>query len=451
MRPRLLRLAEWVAVGAVLAFSFFRGLGQVSFHQDESLWIACSLYFEAAVDEHFVPPEWFREGVRAARPADAAAGSEGAGDGWISRLTWSHRYFSLDQPPVARYLIAVARRLRGYTVADLNRPWKYDLGHDENVRLGNMPSPGLLDAVRGFMAALSVLSGLFLYVHVREAAGRISGLLFVLLFSTSGYLLVHLRRAMGEPSLLFFTCLATCAGIRALRAGDGEWSDAPGGASRRALAWLAAMGVASGLAGGSKLNGLAIAGAGVVVGWCLALGGKGLALRGSRLAFGAVSSLLVLGSCATTFVAVNPSLHRRPVAHLSAMLELRARELAGNQRDPRWGLESATRRTRVVLRRTLKDYTVSKVATLNALLGGLGLLFLLRAAWRRTKEGSGPGAALALLVVGLFTAVPALLTPVDWDRYYLYPVVSLTVLIAIGAATLPAEVFRLWRGEEGGR
>ncbi|HYN42744.1 MAG TPA: phospholipid carrier-dependent glycosyltransferase [Thermoanaerobaculia bacterium] len=442
VRPHLARLVEWIVVGAVLMFSYSRGLDRVSFHEDESLWIACSLYFEAAGDEDFVPPEWFRESVRGTTPALTDRGEGGAGETWTSRLTWGPHYFSLDQPPVARYLIAIGRRLHGYETADLNRPWKFDLGPDENARLGNKPSPGLLRAARRSTAALSFASGLVLYGLVRRSAGRVAGFLFVFLYSTSGYLLVHLRRAMGDPALLFFTCLAMWAGTRALRVRDEAPEGALGGGVFRILAWLAAMGVAAGLAGGSKLNGLAVAVAGAVLACVLAFGGRGFGRGWRRLAFAAGASLLVLGSCAATFVAVNPSLHRRPVAHVTAMLELRARELAGHQRDPRWGLSTVSRRILVVAGRTLKTYTVTRVATLNVLLGGLGLLFLLRATWRWTKDGSGPAAAVVLLSVGIFTAGPALMTPLDWDRYYLYPVVFLTVLIAVGAATGPGEIRR---------
>ena len=156
------RIVEWIVVAAVLAFSYSRGLERVPFHADESLWIACSLYFEAAVDQNFVPPEWFRERVRGTAPALPGRGEGGAGETWTSQLTWGPHYFSLDQPPVARYLIAIGRRLQGYSTADLNRPWKYDLGPDENARLGNVPSSGLLNAARRSTAALSVVSGLVL-------------------------------------------------------------------------------------------------------------------------------------------------------------------------------------------------------------------------------------------------------------------------------------------------
>lgn len=440
---RLARPAEWLFAVLVLTLAYYRGLERVPFHGDESLWISCSLYLEAAVDEGFAPPRWLREGITPTVVARADAGGEADVGSRESRLAWGHPYFSLDQPPVARYLIGIGRRLHGFTAGDLNRPWRFDLGPEENTRLGNRPSERLLTAARRSTAALSLAAGFLLYGLVRQAAGRFAGFLFVLLYSASGYLLVHLRRAMGDPALLFFTCLAMWAGTMALKTWDKASGDTQRGGTFRVLAWLAATGAAAGLAGGSKLNGLGVGVAGALIASVLALRGRGFGLGWRRPAFAAGASTLVLLACAATFVAVNPSLHSRPVAHLREMLELRAKQLAEQQSDPRWGLSTPGRRVLVVASRTLKQHTVTRVATLNALLAGFGLFFLARGAWRWTKDGSGPAAAVILLSVGLFTAGPALMTPVDWDRYYLFPVVFLTVLIAVGAARGPGEIRRL--------
>ena len=51
-------------------------------------------------------------------------------------------------------------------------------------------------------------------------------------------------------------------------------------------------------------------------------------------------------------------------------------------------------------------------------------------------------AATALVAAGVLAAGPALLTPVDWDRYYLFPVVFLTALIAIGAVAAGGALLR---------
>lgn len=435
-RTRLARQAEGLGVAALLSLSFLRGLPSVSFHPDESLWIACSLYLEAAVDDAFVPPEWLRQRVLRQTP-----GADAAPERWDPARTWRGHYFALDQPPVARYLIGIGRRLAGFRPGELNPPWQYDRPDDENARLGNVPSPALLLAARRPSALLAVGAGLLLWALVRESAGRAAGLLFALLYSFSGYLLVHLRRAMGDPALLFFAALATFAAARALAAARSADSSSRETALRT-LGWLVASGAAAGLAGASKLNGLALAGVAVVA---AALGARALdAPAARRAALAALGALLAAGACAGTFVAVNPSLRSRPAEHLGAMLQLRGRELALQRSDPRWGLAEPGRRVVVVLGRTLETYTVTKAALLNALLGLAGTLALARTA-RRWPADEGAGAAVALLVAGLFAAGPALLTPVDWDRYYLFPVVFLTVLLAVGAAEAGRAALRFAR------
>jgi hypothetical protein len=428
---------ERLVAAALLSITFLGGLDRIPMHQDESLWIACSLYLEAALDDAFVPPAWFREGVlRELPPAPP-------GEAWSPRLTWGRHYFSLDQPPVARYLLAIGRRLHGYGPEALNRPWRWELDAAENARLGNVPAPGLLLAARRSSAALSIASGLLLYGLVRSAAGRVAGLGFVLLFSTSGYLLVHLRRAMGEPALLFFSALGLWAGARALRAaGEAVGGEAPAPIARRAFPWLAATGFAAGLAGSSKLNGLGLAGAGVVLAVALAVRVPNRGL-GARLALAAAGGLCVVVPCVATFYAVNPSLHRDPVAHARAMVELRSRELAGNQRDARWGLQEPGRRVVVVLGRTFETYGPARTAWVNVPLALAGLLVLLVSAARWARGSGGAPAAVALLAGAILAAGPALLTPVDWDRYYLFPVVFTTVLVAAGGAALAERVVGL--------
>jgi hypothetical protein len=43
-------------------------------------------------------------------------------------------------------------------------------------------------------------------------------------------------------------------------------------------------------------------------------------------------------------------------------------------------------------------------------------------------------ASLAILIGGASGSIPALFTPLDWDRYYLLPVYFSTLVIAVGLA-----------------
>ena len=84
---------------------------------------------------------------------------------------------------------------------------------------------------------------------------------------------------------------------------------------------------------------------------------------------------------------------------------------------------------------------------INALLGSVGLVYLVRSAWQwLVGKGNSP-ASPVLLVVGCVSVFPALTTPLDWDRYYLFPVVFLSLMIAIGLGRSLTEFIRRLRQE----
>jgi hypothetical protein len=72
-----------------------------------------------------------------------------------------------------------------------------------------------------------------------------------------------------------------------------------------------------------------------------------------------------------------------------------------------------------------------------ALQGGFalaGLLVLSRRALRSVTEGR-PGTELVLLTLAGSLVVPAILSPLDWDRYYLFPVLFCGICGAVGVAS----------------
>src|SRR5205807_4803752 len=56
---------------------------------------------------------------------------------------------------------------------------------------------------------------------------------------------------------------------------------------------------------------------------------------------------------------------------------------------------------------------------------------LLISAWSWLRGGVGSGGSVVLLLVAFSSSFPVLMTPLDWDRYYLFPVFFSTVLIAV--------------------
>jgi hypothetical protein len=426
---RGLRLLEVLIVVTVLGNVFFHRLEAVRFHGDESHWIATSCFFEASLTPGFSEPLWLSMSrVPDTFPVPDRLATTLAPE-VSSAHVWSAHYWTLTQPMVSRYMIALGRIAGGYGLADLNIPWDFETTDARNVHTGAMPSSGLLWSSRAMMALLSVISGAILFLLIRRCAGAISGYTFVALFVGSEYLLTHLRRAMSEAPLLFFTTLALLCAARALSVALRR----PG----RAMAWLLLMGVCAGLAGAAKLNGLALGFAAVVLCFVVAYRHRSRDVKRLRVAF--LAALLVTAITAGVFVLVNPFLYAQPLFRTLAMVLFRRWEMTGQATNPRWRIPDLSARMRILPLRIFRDYPAVHVEFFNELLTVLGLYVLVRGAWQwladkknaaiSTTTNAGTGAAI--LVVGAVTALPPLLTPLDWDRYYMYPV-SVSVAVSLG-------------------
>ena len=426
-----LRLLEVIVVVAVLGNVYFSHLETVRFHGDESHWIATSCYFEALAPGFSEPPWLHWSGIPDTFPIPGRLAATLAPEA-SSTHVWSAHYWTLTQPMVSRYMIALGRIAGGYDVDDLNIPWDFDATDSQNVLTGARPSPGLLWASRAMMAFLSVISGAILYLLVRQCAGAIAGYSFVGMYVGSEYLLTHLRRAMSEAPLLFFTTLALLCAARALTVAPRRLG--------RAVAWLLMMSVCAGLAGGAKLNGLALGFAAAVLCFVVAFRHRGRDVKRWRVAF--LATLLVVAVTAGIFILVNPFLYPQPSLRTIAMVLFRRWEMTNQARHPEWRIPDFSARMFIVPLRIFHDYPAVHIEFFNELLMLLGLFVLLRGTWRwlRGKEsiaggkGIKAGTGMAILVVAAVTALPPLLTPLDWDRYYMYPVifVSMSVSVSLG-------------------
>ncbi|MFC2028845.1 ArnT family glycosyltransferase, partial [Chloroflexota bacterium] len=359
------RIIESILLIIVLASGYLVNIKKVPFHGDESTWIATSLFLEAAINPNFSPPEWnfgsnLTEEVIAEFPSWV---KDGLGDMQPPNDTWDTYLWTLDQPMMGRYIIATGRLLFGITTAELNNPWEYWVNEAENIARGNYPSAELLFSARLIMTVLAICSGIILFLLVRKSTGVIAGWCFVFFYAGSSYLLTHLRRAMGESPTLFFTCLAMLAGWQALCSWEKKqnrfWS----------IFWLALMGVAAGLAGASKLNGLGIAFGGVLLAWLMAFSKQREIHLRERLVVSLGGSLLVLGFCIGIFFIVDPYLYPNPLARTAAMFTLRARELLIQQQNPIWGITTFNQWIDIIPRGLLDEYAVFHLGFINGLLG----------------------------------------------------------------------------------
>jgi len=264
---------------------------------------------------------------------------------------------------------------------------------------------------------------------------------------------------MGETPLLTATMLAALAGSQAVA----SWKLAVTHKHRvskrflRPLIWFGIMGALCGLAGAAKLNGLSIILAGLVLS-LLMLFPKASNVSQSELlrtiAFAWASLIL---AAVFTFVGLNPYLYPNPIGRTEKMVTTRLNDMERQQVSYAPAQISGSLIPRILFIGERVFYQCAALRfpgslIINLLLCSVGLWFLLDAAWAWLRSSAGYGGSLVLLLIAFSASAPALLTPLDWDRYYLFPVFFSTVFIAVGFARIIYSLFewtRRWRVSNG--
>lgn len=399
---RWIYLFELVIVLAVLAAVYIHNIPAPSFHADESQWIATSRYFEPFIEGNF------------------------------SSQIWGRSYWTLTQPPLTRYTIALGRLAGGYGIEDLNIPWKGDLSDEENEARGAIPEPDLLWWSRLPMAVLAALAGGGLFAASYAINGRFAAYATSLFFATTPYLLKTLGRAMGEATLLFWVVMATATAVFALY----TWQQ------RQTVWWLVGVGICSGLAGSAKLNGIAAVGTAVLLGLLVFVKyRKSLNWEVKRFVGTAVflTPLITL----LTFYLLNPFLYPNPIRHVGNMLTHRTEAIAGQQAgSPEQAITTLEKRIEVVPYRIFVSYTPTplKNPLVNVAITAVGLAYLvwLSKNWfaAATNPTFAQATALATLSIAVFMVLPSLGTPLNWERYWLFPVIFNLVCTAVAFSML---------------
>ena len=407
MRSRnLIQHIELILVIGILAFVYLPNLSDVEFHGDESQWISTSEAFESYLRMEFDSP------------------------------VWASSYWTLTQPPVVRYIIGISRYAGGYRRPDLNRPWDFDRGRNFNERKGAMPSSGLLWWSRLPMAILGIASITIVFMVLRKSAGIVTPYIWLGLVVANPYFTLHLRRAMGESSLVFFSMLTMYLDMRALQLAN----EADSVGRRKAFIWLALGGLVSGLTWASKLNGLAMVGVNIIVAIIL-----GIKMNDNlhdkvlySLWYGLVTSIASL----FIFLAVNPFLWASPVDRVLQMFENRKQEMTQQAIDDPGSYMDFEQRISIIPTRVFQDYDSLQVSgVFNFVLTLLGIVISLNRVWGvPAKQNLEPGHVI-LLLTAFFTTLPIWLSQLDWDRYYIFPVLFSTMLIAIACGWIASAIF----------
>ena len=408
-KERTLAIFEYLIVLCLVLFVFFSDFQEITFHVDESHWIATSSYFDALLEGDF------------------------------SSDTWRVSHATLTQPPAARYVIGLGRMIGGLSSSELNTIWDYSLSDQENAENGAIPSAELLYWSRFPMRVLASISILIGFFILRKVGGRIPGYIWIVLSLISQYFLLQLRRAMSESPLLFFIALILLVSYWILKNAshqqqsqlENKDASPPGG---RMFVYFTMLGVLIGLAGAVKLNGLSALVGGIVLA-VLAVSRYNIS-KTLKCRYAIIFIWIMVITSQAVFVAINPFLWRDLLNRIYRLFSTRLYEMNSQQQAfAEVRISGLSNRILMVGRSIFERYASLRFfgsIWVNLAFTIVGLIYVFRQFVNYFRNRFYNPAAVVILLVGFVTAGPSLLTPLDWDRYYLLPVFFTTLLICIG-------------------
>jgi 4-amino-4-deoxy-L-arabinose transferase-like glycosyltransferase len=335
---------------------------------------------------------------------------------------------------IYRYGAGLAWYIGGLTATDVNEQWDWGAEYAYNVSVGHRPSETLLFYGR-WVSALMMVGGLLaLFACGLLLGGRWTVYPATLFYALSPALLLNGRRAMLEGSVMLFGLLALLAGLWLVKHGF-RWRDA---------LWL---GIAAGAAVAAKHSNVIpvlgiFAGVGVVA--FIPPIRKSMIYHAPTIIVAGVISIL-------TFYALNPAWWLDPLGAATEAARLRT-ELIEIQSSvfgdyPHWGARLTGFWQQTLVAKPMyyevagwEGYIGEEIARYQAswqagvrLPAWLGLPLALTgvyALWDTSRRGMMHHAPTTITLIWALVTVglTLLLTPIEWQRYYLPVLVVWCVL-----------------------
>ena len=290
---RLNKIPQWIDLIWVflLALYVLAGVADVPFHGDESTLV----YMGRDYYYHFV------EGDMSKVEFDET---------WT--ISPSEQELRLLNGSISKYLYGWISSFNGYAMNELNEPWDWGNGYDYNNTDGHIPSQKLLIPARMVSAVQMTLAIITFFIMIRLVLNRPTAYLASLYLTLNPAILINGRRAMMEGSHLLLMMLVLLIGILLIR--HRKW-------------WLfILLGIVSGLALSAKHpNAIIVALVFIACGNHLVLHGLGQFKQTIRplvkviggLALSAILTLAV-------FYATNPPWWGDPLTRAITVIELRS-------------------------------------------------------------------------------------------------------------------------------
>lgn len=391
----------------------------------------------------------------------------------ISESAAAEQHLRLLNGTLPKYLFGLAAYVGGYNFADINDQWDWCCDLEYNRNNGHIPSDDLLLRARWMSSVLLAAGGVVIFLIGRAAGGRPVAYLVSLYYALNPVLLLNGRRAMMEGGLIFFSLLVVLAGIVFIRTEKTGW---------KTVLSVIFLSTASGLAVASKHTaafGVAV----IFVGcWAAALlnaeaqrrrENKSQTTKVRHISPLLKNTLLLLFTGIAAFgifYALNPAWWGSPLARIGTVLHLRT-ELLDGQMQFFGGYANFVEQSAGFFRQVFialpqyyevanwQDFIGEQITYYEAspwrgisiggtLLGGMVFLVLATAGmgflWRDKAVSFG----VRVLVILYGVVIPILmllLTPLEWQRYYVpvYPAVGL--LASVGLVGFIKTGYQAWQ------
>jgi hypothetical protein len=398
-----LKNIEILILLTLLAWGYCTNLLSVELQPDETFWIVSSVRLDKFIAQEFDDPIWAEDPL-----------------------------MSYEVRPVPSYFVAMGQRFRGIKAHNLPVYWDWEVSTEENISRGALPADTLLWWSRLPMAILSVFSMLGVVLLLAKAHSRVAAYIFAMV-SMNDYFLVQLRRAWSEPPLLLFTMLALYASYKLFGAAQKL-------SMRKVILWSVVAGVSSGLAGQSKLTGLACA-AVAILGTIVLMADPANSQHLIKKRIPLVITFVVLGTMLLAFLASYPFFYENTLDRIATTVAARRQVI--EYQIFRYPDETIPPNDRLrILFQRIFAYPIhlngSRAATaifrgINFLLTCSGIYYCVKQVRQKGKDWEY---FMVFLLGALVLAIPMLLTPMDWERYYLFPIFFSCIFFSLAIGEL---------------
>jgi hypothetical protein len=336
---------------------------------------------------------------------------------------WQPGYLTYEVRPIPGYLSALGQKLAGISLVELPQSaWDWSISTAENEARGAVPSARVLMASRLPMAILAALTLTLISIWLGRVHGRFYGYFWALV-SCNTYFLTQLRRAMCEAPLLFFTVLLLWALLPLLESLHKKQKS-------RVMLWSLLAGMLCGLAAECKLTG-ALGGILAIVVCFISIYLNHDQKDSTVVHLFQISTLLVMAAALITFVAVYPFFYVDPFTRILGTLATRQNVMQTQLHDYPAQVITFWQRPILLVKRI---FGLPLGWPLTITIGGyiLPIFFCGVGVHETYTKLHFPSPCLVLLSASVILGLPMCFLPLDWDRYYLFPIFFACIFFATG-------------------